>query len=72
MVQTRVVDDEGRDVAAGELGEIVHRSPHATLGYWRDPEKTAEAFARRVVPLAATSAPSTTRATSRSSTARRT
>ena len=29
----------------GELGELVHRSPHATLGYWRDPEKTAESFA---------------------------
>ncbi len=45
LVQTRVVDDEGRDVAPGELGELVHRSPHATLGYWRDPEKTAESFA---------------------------
>jgi fatty-acyl-CoA synthase len=45
LVQTRVVDDDGRDVAPGELGELVHRSPHATLGYWRDPEKTAESFA---------------------------
>ncbi len=22
----------------------MHRSPHATVGYWNDPEKTAEAF----------------------------
>ena len=43
-VETRVVDDDGQPVAVGEIGEIVHRSPHATLGYYRDPEKTAEAF----------------------------
>jgi fatty-acyl-CoA synthase len=43
-VETRVVDDEGNQVAPGEIGEIVHRSPQATLGYYRDPEKTAEAF----------------------------
>jgi fatty-acyl-CoA synthase len=43
-VETRLVDDDGHDVPVGETGEIVHRSPHATLGYWRDEEKTAEAF----------------------------
>ncbi len=32
------------EVPAGEVGEIVHRSPHATLGYYEDEEKTAEAF----------------------------
>ena len=32
-------------MAPGEIGEIVHRSPHATLGYYRDDAKTAEAFA---------------------------
>jgi fatty-acyl-CoA synthase len=31
-------------VAPGEVGEIVHRSPHAALGYYEDEEKTAEAF----------------------------
>ena len=41
-VETRVVDDEDRPVPPGEVGEIVHRSPHATLGYWDDDEKTAE------------------------------
>jgi fatty-acyl-CoA synthase len=33
------------DVAPGEIGEVVHRSPHLMTGYWRDPEKTAAAFA---------------------------
>jgi fatty-acyl-CoA synthase len=43
-VETRVVDDDDRPVPQGEIGEIVHRSPHATLGYYRDEAKTAEAF----------------------------
>jgi fatty-acyl-CoA synthase len=43
-VETRVVDDADRPVPPGVVGEIVHRSPQATLGYWNDPEKTAEAF----------------------------
>ncbi len=44
-VETRVVDDTGRPVPPGETGEIVHRSAHAMLGYWQDPDRTAEAFA---------------------------
>jgi fatty-acyl-CoA synthase len=43
-VETRIVDDQDETVAAGTVGEIVHRSPHATLGYYLDPEKTTEAF----------------------------
>ncbi len=44
-VETRVVDDAMNDVAPGETGEIVHRSPQLLQGYFNDPEKTAEAFA---------------------------
>ncbi|MER6000637.1 acyl-CoA synthetase [Nonomuraea angiospora] len=43
-VETRVVDDQDRPVPPGVVGEIVHRSPHAMLGYWNDPDTTAEAF----------------------------
>lgn len=43
-VETRVVDDEDLEVPVGTIGEIVHRSPQATLGYYREPDKTAEAF----------------------------
>ncbi len=43
-VETRIVDDLDERVPAGTVGEIVHRSPHATLGYYKDEQKTAEAF----------------------------
>jgi fatty-acyl-CoA synthase len=43
-VETMLVDDDGNPVAAGEVGEIVHRSPHAALGYYADEAKTEEAF----------------------------
>jgi fatty-acyl-CoA synthase len=43
-VQTEIVDEEGRPVPAGHVGEIVHRSPQITLGYLDDGEKTAGAF----------------------------
>ena len=43
-VETRVVDFEMRDVGPGEIGEIVHRSPHLMLGYIHDDEHTEAAF----------------------------
>src|ERR1019366_2517075 len=43
-VETKLVDDQNNDVPTGTIGEIVHRSPHATLGYWNEEAKTAEAF----------------------------
>jgi fatty-acyl-CoA synthase len=43
-VETRVVNDEMQDVAVGEVGEIVHRSPHLMLGYFHDDEKTRASF----------------------------
>ncbi len=43
-VETRVVNDLMEDVMPGEVGEVVHRSPHLMLGYFNDPEKTEAAF----------------------------
>lgn len=44
-VETRVVNSAMEDVAVGEIGEIVHRSPHLLSGYYNDPAKTEAAFA---------------------------
>ena len=44
-VETRVVTAAMEDVAPGEVGEIVHRSPQLLSGYYNDPDKTAAAFA---------------------------
>ncbi|NGQ95830.1 acyl-CoA synthetase [Brevibacillus sp. SYP-B805] len=43
-VETRIVDEDGREVPRGTVGEIVHRTSHAMLGYFKDEEKTAAAF----------------------------
>jgi fatty-acyl-CoA synthase len=43
-VETRIVDDDDNLLPAGAVGEIVHRTPHATLGYYHQPDKTAEVF----------------------------
>ena len=40
----RVVDDDGRDVACGEPGELWVRGPMVTPGYYGDPEATAAAI----------------------------
>ena len=44
FVDMRVVDDELRDVAPGEVGEVVYRSPQLCQGYWEKPEETEQAF----------------------------
>ena len=43
-VETRVVNDAMEDVAPGEVGEIVHRSPQLLSGYFHDEERTHAAF----------------------------
>ncbi len=44
-VETRVLDEAMNDVKPGEVGEIVHRSPQLMQGYYKDEERTAQAFA---------------------------
>ncbi len=39
-----VVHEDGTPCAPGEEGELVHRGIHVALGYWNDPEKTAERY----------------------------
>lgn len=43
-VDVRVVDERGDDVEVGERGEVVFAGPHVMKGYYRDPERTAEAL----------------------------
>lgn len=43
-VLVRVADAQGRDLADGEVGEILVRSPGVMLGYWGKPEETEAAL----------------------------
>lgn len=40
--QVCVLDAEGHPVAPGQVGKLHVRGPHVMLGYWRQPEKTAQ------------------------------
>jgi crotonobetaine/carnitine-CoA ligase len=43
--ECRVVDDDGRDVAPNEEGELLVKTPIVMQGYFRDPDQTRDAFA---------------------------
>jgi 2,3-dihydroxybenzoate-AMP ligase len=42
--EIRIVDSEGSDVTAGEIGELWCRGPYTIRGYYRAPERNREAF----------------------------
>lgn len=44
-VEVGIMNAQGELLTAGEVGEIVYRSPQTMEGYLNDPQKTAEAFA---------------------------
>lgn len=39
-----VLRPDGSECEPGEVGELVHRGALVSLGYWNDPERTAERF----------------------------
>lgn len=43
-VKLRVLDEQGRDVRPGEVGEIVAEGPNVALGYWQEPKESAAVF----------------------------
>ncbi len=40
-VEVRVVDEEGKDVPVGQVGEVIARGENIMKGYWNLPEETA-------------------------------
>ncbi len=43
-LETRIVDDDGNDLATGDVGELWLRGPSVTKGYWNQPQATEAAF----------------------------
>ena len=44
LCSVRIVDEQGRDLPDGAVGDLLFGGPGITPGYWRNPEATAAAF----------------------------
>jgi long-chain acyl-CoA synthetase len=42
--QVKLIDDNGADVAHGEVGELLIRGANVFVGYWNDPQATEESL----------------------------
>lgn len=45
-VEAMIVDDEDRELGAGERGELLVRAPNVMKGYWGKPQATAETLTK--------------------------
>ncbi len=44
ICDVKVVDVDGKDLPAGEVGELYIKGPNVVRGYWNKPEATAQSF----------------------------
>lgn len=43
-MEGKLIDDDGKEVASGERGELLLRGPNVMRGYWNKPKETRETF----------------------------
>jgi fatty-acyl-CoA synthase/long-chain acyl-CoA synthetase len=44
VISVKIVDEERREVPIGQVGEIAVKSPQEMMGYYNNPEQTAESY----------------------------